>query len=168
MSTYATKSVEEVDFAARWASIAIREQLAEIQRGIPSLVCHSYQYLPSLIILQPSPKNRTELAPIAAALAAPPAASDDKKSRKESVSDKPYEVCIIGAGVAGLFTAMIFDYLNAEFQINVKYEILESNGEDRLGGRLFTYYFKNLPDKGDHDYYDVGAMRFPDISTMKR
>ena len=63
---------------------------------------------------------------------------------------------------------MILDYLNVRFQINVKYEILESNGEDRLGGRLFTYYFKNAEGFGDHDYYDVGAMRFPDISTMKR
>ena len=75
-------------------------------------------------------------------------------------------VCIIGAGVAGLFTAMTIDYLNKEVPgLDVKYEILEAAGEDRFGGRLYTHKFSkdNL-----HDYYDVGAMRFPAIPIMKR
>jgi protoporphyrinogen oxidase len=81
-----------------------------------------------------------------------------------------YKVGIIGSGAAGMFTAMIFDYLNDKFKgLNVEYEILEA--DDKVGGRLFTYKF---PEKdpnypiGPHDYYDVGAMRFPDSKVMAR
>ena len=70
-----------------------------------------------------------------------------------------------------MFTAMIFDYLNEKYKLNVKYEILEAE-EKRVGGRLFTYKFPDPADPtykcGDHDYYDVGAMRFPDIEVMAR
>ncbi|KAG2039459.1 hypothetical protein BDR03DRAFT_860009 [Suillus americanus] len=59
-------------------------------------------------------------------------------------------VGILGAGVGGLYTALILDSLN------IDYEILEAS--DRTGGRLFTY---NFPNGGKYDYYDVGAMRFP-------
>lgn len=71
--------------------------------------------------------------------------------------DKP--VCIIGAGAAGLYTAMILD------DFGIKYEILEASG--RNGGRIFT---KNLEEgaEGQHQYFDVGAMRFPDIPMMAR
>ncbi|KAG1879144.1 hypothetical protein F4604DRAFT_1880092 [Suillus subluteus] len=57
---------------------------------------------------------------------------------------------ILGAGVGGLYTALILDSLN------IDYEILEAS--DRTGGRLLTY---NFPNGGKYDYYDVGAMRFP-------
>ena len=80
----------------------------------------------------------------------------------------PYKVGIIGAGCAGLFTALIFDHLKKEFGLQVEYEILESNSEERHGGRLYSYYFKDVENAGPHDYYDVGAMRFPEISVMKR
>ena len=68
---------------------------------------------------------------------------------------------------------MIFDYLNDRFKTDVQYEILECNGEDRTGGRLYTYNFPPLKELDgskakDHQYYDVGAMRFPEIPTMKR
>lgn len=66
---------------------------------------------------------------------------------------------------------MLFDHLNDKYPgLNVKYEILEAE-EKRLGGRLFTYKFPKKdkqPDIGPHDYYDVGAMRFPDVKTMKQ
>lgn len=75
---------------------------------------------------------------------------------------------IVGGGCAGLFTAMIFDHLKATYQLDVDYDILESNTEARFGGRLFSYYFKNVDKPGKHDYYDVGAMRFPDINIMDR
>ena len=82
-------------------------------------------------------------------------------------------VCIIGAGAAGLFTAMLFDYLNISnipgFHVN--YDIFEARAEKDpasgrfgTGGRLFTYNFSD----GPHDYYDVGAMRFPDNPVMRR
>jgi hypothetical protein len=43
--------------------------------------------------------------------------------------------------------------------------------EQRFGGRLFTYKFSEKDDRypiGTHDYYDVGAMRFPDVKTMRQ
>jgi len=94
----------------------------------------------------------------------------------DSTAIKNPKVAIIGAGAAGLFTAMILDYLNndetlKEKGFNVSYEIFEAAGEDRLGGRLFTYNFVPQDPKnpaGPHDYYDVGAMRFPDNKVMTR
>ena len=76
-----------------------------------------------------------------------------------------YKVCIIGAGAAGLFTAMTIDYLNEMVpDLNFSYDILEAADETRFGGRLYTHRFSEAL----HDYYDVGAMRFPDIPIMKR
>jgi len=73
----------------------------------------------------------------------------------------PFElpVGIIGAGVAGLYAAMILEHFG------IKYEILQASG--RLGGRIFT---KNLEEggTGKHDYFDVGAMRYPKIPMMDR
>ncbi|KAI5990300.1 hypothetical protein F5J12DRAFT_863110 [Pisolithus orientalis] len=60
------------------------------------------------------------------------------------------KVGILGAGVGGLYTALILDSLDVE------YEILEAS--DRIGGRLSTYKF---PRGNMYDYYDAGAMRFP-------
>ncbi|KAG0694123.1 hypothetical protein DFH29DRAFT_1035290 [Suillus ampliporus] len=57
---------------------------------------------------------------------------------------------ILGAGVGGLYTALMLDSLD------INYEILEAS--DRTGGRLFTHHFPN--DK-EYDYFDVGAMRYP-------
>lgn len=78
-------------------------------------------------------------------------------------SDSAPSVCIIGAGAAGLFTALLFDYLNKNVNgFNVQYDIFES--QENVGGRLYTYNFSDTP----HDYYDVGAMRFPDNPIMAR
>jgi len=52
------------------------------------------------------------------------------------------KVGILGAGVGGLYTALILDSLDIE------YEILEAS--DRTGGRLFTYKF---PNGKKYDYY---------------
>ncbi|KAG2151158.1 flavin-containing amine oxidoreductase-domain containing protein [Suillus bovinus] len=71
--------------------------------------------------------------------------SPDGASNKDS-----HPVGILGAGVGGLYTALMLDSLD------IKYEILEAS--DHTGGRLFTYKF---PDSNEYDYYDVGAMRFP-------
>ncbi|KAG1733554.1 hypothetical protein EDB19DRAFT_1855077 [Suillus lakei] len=69
---------------------------------------------------------------------------------EEGYDDAPGIVGILGAGVGGLYTALILDSLNIE------YEILEAS--DRTGGRLLTHKFLG---GGEYDYYDVGAMRFP-------
>jgi hypothetical protein len=67
-----------------------------------------------------------------------------------------YRVAIIGAGVAGLRTAKLLQ------DKGIPYKIFEAS--DRVGGRLFTYQFPSRTEgnsQENHDYYDVGAMRFP-------
>ncbi|KAF4448614.1 hypothetical protein F53441_7989 [Fusarium austroafricanum] len=77
------------------------------------------------------------------------------------------EIGIIGAGVGGLFTAMVFDWLNEECKdlgLKIDYDIIEAAKMNRLGGRLYAHRFSYE----EHDYYDVGAMRFPNNTIMKR
>ena len=59
-------------------------------------------------------------------------------------------VCIIGAGMAGLYTAMIFESLG------ISYQIVDADTQQRVGGRLFTYHFNG----GPYDYY-VSRIRAP-------
>lgn len=72
------------------------------------------------------------------------------------LKEAKFHVGIIGAGMAGLYTAMILKSLH------ISYEILEAS--DRIGGRVYTHRFSNDPG----DYYDAGAMRFPDTPAMDR
>ena len=53
-------------------------------------------------------------------------------------------ICIIGAGTAGLYTAMILESLG------ISYQIVDADTKERVGGRLFTYHF---PNGGPYDYY---------------
>jgi len=62
-------------------------------------------------------------------------------------------------GPGGLYAALILD------DLGIPYQILEA--QDRVGGRLFTYTFPNSTG-APFNYYDVGAMRFPDIPVMRR
>ncbi|OAX37381.1 FAD/NAD(P)-binding domain-containing protein [Rhizopogon vinicolor AM-OR11-026] len=64
--------------------------------------------------------------------------------------------CIIGAGAAGLYTAMILK------ELGIPFDILEAS--ERVGGRMYTHRFSEAP----NDYYDVGAMRWPDIPVMNK
>lgn len=79
-----------------------------------------------------------------------------------------FRVGIVGAGVSGLFTALLFDWLNEhpklKGKLRIDYDITEAADEARLGGRLYTHRFS----KEEHDYYDVGAMRFPENPVMNR
>jgi len=70
-----------------------------------------------------------------------------------------YRVAIIGAGVAGLRTAMLLQ------RLGIPYKIFEAT--DRHGGRVFTYEFPQKDPKGKHDYFDVGAMRFPNNNSNR-
>jgi hypothetical protein len=88
---------------------------------------------------------------------------------------KEFKVAIVGAGVAGLFSAMLFEWLNKKIPtLKIDYDLIEAAGEERLGGRLYTHYFSELSDKDkakgwvNHDYYDVGAMRYPENEIMRR
>lgn len=69
----------------------------------------------------------------------------------------PINIGIVGAGISGLYLAMLLDELQIPF---LTYDILESS--ERTGGRVFTYRFGG----NTKDYYDVGAMRFPNASTV--
>jgi hypothetical protein len=71
-----------------------------------------------------------------------------------------YSVAIIGAGVAGLRAAKLLQ------DMRIPYKIFEAS--DRPGGRVFTYEFARSQSPGKHDYYDVGAMRFPDNEANKK
>lgn len=53
-------------------------------------------------------------------------------------------VCIIGAGVAGLYAAMIFE------SPGINYQIVDADTREHPGGRFFTY---NFPNGGRYDYY---------------
>ena len=66
------------------------------------------------------------------------------------------KICIVGGGISGLYAGLILDHLG------VAYDILEAS--DRPGGRILTHYFSTRK----HDYYDIGAMRFPNIPPMDR
>ncbi|KAJ4114021.1 hypothetical protein NW760_000913 [Fusarium oxysporum] len=77
-------------------------------------------------------------------------------------------VGIVGAGVAGLFATLLFDWLNCHGELkgkglNISYDILEAAGAERLRGHLYTHHFSDE----EHDYYDVGAMRFQNNTIMK-
>ncbi|MCJ1442522.1 MAG: hypothetical protein MMC23_003018 [Stictis urceolatum] len=80
---------------------------------------------------------------------------------KAVVEPGELKIGIIGAGIAGLYSALVLQ------KLGIKYEILEAN-PDRIGGRLYTHYFQDPPQDGSHMYYDIGAMRFPDTPIMKR
>lgn len=87
-------------------------------------------------------------------------------------NDKPMaqpieKIGIIGAGVSGLYAAMILE------DLGIPYEILEAN--ERIGGRIYTHRFNgdagktapiNHPSR--YDYFDVGAMRYPRLWFMGR
>jgi NADPH-dependent 2,4-dienoyl-CoA reductase/sulfur reductase-like enzyme len=78
------------------------------------------------------------------------------------LSRKPTHVAIIGAGVSGLRTAMLLQ------KCKIPYKVFEAS--HRPGGRIFTYSFRSDPDtspEGKHDYYEVGAMRFPNNKANK-
>lgn len=89
----------------------------------------------------------------------------------EPAKNDQLTVAIVGAGCAGIFVPMIFNKLSAllkELQLpdlSVNCEIFEASSEARLGGRVYTHKFSQ---GGPHDYYDVGAMRFPEVGIMKR
>lgn len=75
--------------------------------------------------------------------------------RKDDASK--LKIGIVGGGIAGLYSAYILDFLG------IDYEILEAN-PSRMGGRVYTHHFS----KATHDYYDIGAMRFPNSPIMAR
>ncbi|KAG9125255.1 hypothetical protein FRC07_008382, partial [Ceratobasidium sp. 392] len=85
------------------------------------------------------------------------------------------KIGILGAGAAGLYLALMIDYLkglSAEkgFEFNYDYVLHEANpSKTHIGGRIYTHRFPS-PQGGvplPYDYYDVGAMRFPNLPWMR-
>lgn len=60
------------------------------------------------------------------------------------------DIGIVGGGMAGLYAGLLLQ------ELGIKFHIFEASGE-RLGGRVRTHYFNNVP----HSYAELGAMRFP-------
>ncbi|EGC33823.1 hypothetical protein DICPUDRAFT_56257 [Dictyostelium purpureum] len=79
--------------------------------------------------------------------------------QKKSLKTLP-SVGIIGAGMSGLYAAMILQ------DLGIDYHILEGN-KDRYGGRIYTYRYPKL-EKQPYPYVDLGAMRFPKLEIMDR
>lgn len=83
-------------------------------------------------------------------------------AKHDSAPSHPERICIVGAGMAGLHTAMLLK--EAGF-----YNIDIYEASDRLGGRMFTYKFPE-PKDGEqqclNNYCDIGAMRLPKIPRM--
>jgi len=82
--------------------------------------------------------------------------------KEDHVPDYPERICIVGAGMAGLHTAMLLKEAGF-YNINI-YE-----ASDRIGGRMFTHVFPE-PKDGEqqcaNNYCDIGAMRLPRIPRM--
>ncbi|KAJ0162874.1 putative bifunctional amine oxidase [Colletotrichum tanaceti] len=90
-----------------------------------------------------------------------------KDGKNEAAAGDPLaiNVGIVGAGAAGLFSALVLEHLNtAQSSVKFTYDILEADTTNRSGGRLYTHNFSQQP----HDYFDVGAMRFPKHAVMDR
>ena len=69
--------------------------------------------------------------------------SELKQVLRNSDPTPDLPVCIIGAGTAGLYAAMIFESLG------ISYHIVDADTQERVGGRVFTYHF---PNGGPYDY----------------
>ena len=79
----------------------------------------------------------------------------------------PGAVCIIGAGPAGLAAAIYIHDACAQAGVAIPtIDIYEAT--ERSGGRVYSYQFTDTANPATHNYYDVGAMRIPDIVTMDR
>lgn len=150
---------DQATYRDQWARWQQRRRLAKVYKHVP-VELQDLPTLPSTPLAEASPEKLPSLPKV------------------EPTAKLPAEikVCIVGAGAAGLFTAMIFDWLKSKSDkgelpdLHIKYDLFEAAGEDRAGGRLYTHHFegtKQYP-TGPHQYYDVGAMRFPDNPVMQK
>ncbi|CVL13640.1 L-amino-acid oxidase [Fusarium proliferatum] len=64
-----------------------------------------------------------------------------------------YNVGIVGAGIAGLYTALLLQREGHSVHI--------FEATNRIGGRVYTHYFT----EAENQYYEAGAMRIPDIES---
>lgn len=138
----------ELTYRAQWARLLVREQLAREVNILQSLPLDETGRLHGLPPGQ-SPWTRDNLPP----------RPDVLREPKSGKAKREYKLCIVGAGMAGLYIALILDTLDIP---GISFDFFEAS--DRIGGRCLTHEFSKIP----HDYYDIGAMRFPDINVMSR
>ncbi|KAH6643229.1 L-amino acid oxidase [Boeremia exigua] len=162
-------SARTSDFRSRWASRLIRENIfheltnltKEVEHGQQRQNCSSATSQANRL-----PSSAPHLSDILDTIPTGPfdlpkdviQEYDRVSSTKTDDLSAKHRICIVGAGITGLFIAMILDSLKIP---GLEYDILEAS--DRTGGRIYSHYFSDIP----HDYYDIGAMRFPDIDIMK-
>ncbi|KAB8253768.1 hypothetical protein BDV32DRAFT_143456 [Aspergillus pseudonomiae] len=137
------------DYRSLWAKRVVRqnlfEELTQLSLRTPTGGRHQIPIVGSI----PPPRSPHDL----------PLVESFHKGMTTPQLPEDFKVCIIGAGIAGLYIALILDILEVP---NLSYEILEAS--DRVGGRVYTHNFSSA----SHDYYDIGAMRYPDIPIMRR
>jgi hypothetical protein len=145
----------EASLAARFADALLDAFFNQMVKEIDGLVTDG-------IIDDPGPLAPKPGEPYPPAPEHYPSAPEYTESEGVPLGSEPVpaglnmHVGIIGAGMAGLYTAMILK------DLGISCEILEAS--DRPGGRIYTHKFDDRPG----NYYDVGAMRFPAIAIMKR
>ena len=143
-------------WASRHANIAARDKWAELVARNPAI--------------PPMEETEDGLVPSTYPIVV------DKRDEKIELQHPPGEpvtikIGVLGAGAAGLFTGMTLDYLNRRLAkdnvaLKFEYDIHEAAGPERVGGRLFTFEFGG--ERDSHDYYDVGAVKFPENNVMNR
>ncbi|KAI0398886.1 hypothetical protein F4802DRAFT_591631 [Xylaria palmicola] len=139
---------QELTYRAQWARRLVREQLTQELNILQTLPLDDvpgrlHQLPPGQV-----PWTPDSLPPL-----------PDILHHGDTTHGREYKLCVIGAGITGLYIALIFDTLKIP---GVSLDFFEAS--DRVGGRCLTHEFSKIP----HDYYDIGAMRFPDIKVMKR
>ncbi|KAI1823253.1 hypothetical protein F4861DRAFT_540125 [Xylaria intraflava] len=152
----------KLTYKAQWARLHTRDQLAKEVRILQSLSSSSSS---SSSLFDPPGKHLPGL-PKAPLPNIPGEAIWDRDHLPSRSQFRPTpfpvsakKVCIVGAGITGLYIALILDTLALP---NISFDFFEAS--DRVGGRCMTHNFSEAP----HDYYDVGAMRFPRIEVMRR
>lgn len=139
----------KLTYRAQWARLLVREQLAREVNILQSLPFNKTPGRLHELPIGQTPWTRDSL----------PQRSKVLKEPENRLMRQDYKLCIVGAGIAGLYIALILDTLDIP---GISFDFFEAS--DRIGGRCFTHEFSKIP----HDYYDVGAMRFPEIKVMKR
>ncbi|KAJ9662062.1 hypothetical protein H2198_001604 [Neophaeococcomyces mojaviensis] len=120
-------------FGSYWATQAVRDKLAaEIQKLNATPATHHSRFFD----LVPAPIGGPQ--PVTPGHLPPDPRQAPSRSHVQSTLPAESKVCIVGAGVTGLYIAMILDSLEIP---GLSYDILEGSGS--TGGRLLTHYFSD-------------------------
>lgn len=76
--------------------------------------------------------------------------------RVQQAQDQVLNIGIIGGGMSGLYAAALLK--------NHGHNILIFESDNRTGGRVYTHRFNDEP----YQYFEAGAMRFPNVSAQKK